>query len=280
MLRDEWMEYRRGQEKEHFARMHNSTDKLDSLLVVEVNTTELCNRTCVFCPRHDPEVYPNQHFHMTKRVARKVAQSLKDFNGYFTFSGFGENTMNPNIEEVLEEFSKVFPDQYIEMNTNGDLLTAQKCRDLFDAGLTMLLINLYDGPEQMSDFYYMTQFRDDQWMFRPHWDQSDYGLFINNRAGVVTWDTGLPQPGRPCYYTFSKMMVDWNGNVVFCPNDWNRTHIVGSLLHHDVRDVWFGKQMNDFRDRLVKGDRDFAPCNKCSMPGDLFGKERVEFYYK
>ena len=26
---------------------------------VELNVNELCNRTCVFCPRVDPKIYPN-----------------------------------------------------------------------------------------------------------------------------------------------------------------------------------------------------------------------------
>ena len=32
--------------------------------VVELNTTELCNRKCPFCPRVDPKTYPNQNIHM------------------------------------------------------------------------------------------------------------------------------------------------------------------------------------------------------------------------
>ena len=28
--------------------------------------------------------------------------------------------------------------------------------------------------------------------------------------------------GRPCFYPFYKMLVDWDGRVLFCSNDWGR----------------------------------------------------------
>jgi 2-iminoacetate synthase ThiH len=56
----DFLEHRKEQEKKHWAKK-NLLNPLDSILTVEINTTELCNRTCVFCPRNDPEVYPNRN---------------------------------------------------------------------------------------------------------------------------------------------------------------------------------------------------------------------------
>ena len=36
---------------------------------VELNVNELCNRTCVFCPRVDPKIYPNLNLHMDLELA-------------------------------------------------------------------------------------------------------------------------------------------------------------------------------------------------------------------
>ena len=58
----------------------NVSGLLDSILTVEVNTTELCNRTCVFCPRHDPEVFPNRNLHMTVKGANTIAEHLEKHN--------------------------------------------------------------------------------------------------------------------------------------------------------------------------------------------------------
>ena len=47
---------------------------------VELNVNELCNRTCIFCPRHDPKVYPNQNLHMSLDLADEIANQLSDVN--------------------------------------------------------------------------------------------------------------------------------------------------------------------------------------------------------
>ena len=50
----DFLDHRRQQEKKHWDKKVGDLNELDSILTVEINTTELCNRTCVFCPRHDP----------------------------------------------------------------------------------------------------------------------------------------------------------------------------------------------------------------------------------
>ena len=34
---------------------------LGYLRQIDVNITDLCNKTCSFCPRHNPEIYPNSN---------------------------------------------------------------------------------------------------------------------------------------------------------------------------------------------------------------------------
>ena len=69
------------------------------------------------------------------------------------------------------------------------------------------------------------------------------------------------------------MFVDWNGDVLFCSNDWGREHVVGNIMQDSLMNVWFGKPMKKIRQRLAKGDRSKSPCNKSSVDGTLFGKE-------
>ena len=73
--KDTFLEHRKNQEKSHFDNIDIS-DPLSSLLTVEINTTELCNRTCVFCPRHDRSVYPNRNLNMSLKTAEEIANNL------------------------------------------------------------------------------------------------------------------------------------------------------------------------------------------------------------
>ena len=72
-----FLAHRREQEAAHHNRLSNEElNPVNSILTVEVNTTELCNRTCVFCPRHDPEVFGNRNLHMTPKGAARIAKEL------------------------------------------------------------------------------------------------------------------------------------------------------------------------------------------------------------
>ena len=49
-----------------------------SLMIVDFMLTELCNRTCVFCPRAVD--YPNLNLHMNLKLFRKICTDLSDIN--------------------------------------------------------------------------------------------------------------------------------------------------------------------------------------------------------
>ena len=288
----DFLEHRREQEQRHWNKKSDELKPLDSILTVEINTTELCNRTCVFCPRHDPAVFPNRNLHLTVKGARTIAEELGEnqYSGKISFSGFGENLLNPNFVEIIKEFRFNLPMATIECNTNGDKLTEEYVERLYRAGLDLLYINLYDGIEQMTKFEEMLKnVREDMYKFRMHWgDFEKHGLILNNRSGVIDW-VGIEETditslqGKPCHYPFYKMFVDWNGDVLFCSNDWGREHVVGNLLQSTLHDVWFSKPMTKIRKKLMKGDRSHSPCNKCSVDGSLFGKpsfDLVSEYYE
>lgn len=278
-----FLEYRREQEKRHFER-NSTVDPLSSILTVEINTTELCNRKCVFCPRHDPKVFPNRNLHMTPDGARILADRLKDidYKGKVSLSGFGENLLNPYFIDIVNELAQKLPNAIIECNTNGDRLDYDYVVRLYKAGLNFLYINLYDGPEQYAKFdKIMNHFDPEQYKYRMHWSQADHGLILNNRSGTIDW-IGVDEvdvatlKGKPCHYPFYKMFVDWNGDVLFCSNDWGREHVVGNLFQSSVYDVWFSPIMRKIRNKLMKGNRDHSPCDKCSVDGTLFGKQSFE----
>lgn len=278
-----FLAYRRKQEREHMA-MADSVDPLSSILSVEINTTELCNRKCVFCPRHDPKVYPSRNIHMSPFGAGIIASKLTGvYRGKISLSGFGENLLNPVLPEIIAAFRQQLPDNIIECNTNGDWLDRATVDRIFGAGLTFLYINLYDGAHQIERFDRIMQGYEvnRQYRYRMHWDGADHGLVLNNRSGVIQWlgtdETDVASlRGTPCYYPFYKLFIDWNGDALFCSNDWGREHVIGNLMNDSLYDVWFSKPMRSIRRKLARGDRSQSPCDKCSVKGTLFGRESFE----
>ena len=287
---DSFLQYRKEQEKVHLDRIKNSKDPLDSILTVEINTTELCNRKCVFCPRFAAEVYPNRNLNMTVDTASKIATHLSDagYGGRISFSGFSENLLNKKFSEIIYAMKSKLPDSLLECNTNGDFLKPKVIMDLYNAGLTMLYINLYDGPDQVEGFVSMMEeagVSPNRYRLRAHYDLKDYGLKLNNRSGTIDWigfeDHDIDElKGKPCYYPFYKLFIDWNGDALFCSNDWGKERIIGNLAKQSLYDVWMSDDMKGIRSRLKKGDRSQSPCNKCSVKGTLFGKPSFDLINK
>ena len=282
---DSFLEHRRKQESDYFDSVDVS-NPLNSILTIELNTTELCNRTCVFCPRHDKEVYPNRNLNMSVEDAEKIAINLSNFNyqGKISFSGYSENFLNKKFHDIIHVMRKHLKDSLFECNTNGDFLNEEYAKKLFINGLDILYINLYDGVDQIEKFENIMKnanIDESKYSFRAHYSQKDYGLKLNNRGGNITWlgfeDSDIESlKGKPCNYPFYKLFVDWNGDVLFCSNDWGKESIVGNIVKEKLFDVWFSDKMYEIRKKLKNGKRDFSPCNKCSVDGQLFGKKSFD----
>ena len=289
MNEKEFLIYRQQQDRATVNAIKDQQDPMSSLLSVQFNTTELCNRTCVFCPRIDPKVYPNQNLHMSVDTIDKIAKDLASigFVGRVSLSGFGEPMLTQNFFQLIRALKQQLPNNVIDLNTNGDRLDEQNLVELFDSGVSMIYVNLYDGPEQQEQFVKLFDragISSTRYILRPHWPGS-YQLILNNRSGLVeNFITGcVDQPlKRNCYFPFSKAMIDWNGDLLLCPQDWGRNFVAGNLIQEHIRNVWLGDRMKHIRKKLAEQDRSTSPCNRCNTDGILtgeFGYQTLMQYY-
>jgi radical SAM protein with 4Fe4S-binding SPASM domain len=252
---------------------------------VELNVNELCNRTCVFCPRHDPKTYPNLNLHMDLSLAELIATQLESvgFKGIVNISGTGEATLTTYLPDIVKKFGD--RNIHIEIVTNGDFLKPKLISDLYSSGLKQLVVSMYDGPEQIEHFNNLFDecgIDKDLYTLRDRWydEDEDYGLIYTNRAGSMGEKLLFPHE-RPCYYPHYAAYIDWNGDVLLCCQDmYNRTVIFGNILEKKLVDIWVDKKLNDFRKKLVKGERTISPCNNCTANGMVFGENHSKLWSK
>ena len=250
---------------------------------VELNVNELCNRTCVFCPRVDPKTYPNQNLHMDIELASEISKQLLEvgFDGIVNISGTGEATLTKHLPLIVKKFGdkKI----HIEIVTNGDFLKPKLISDLYSSGLKQLVVSMYDGPEQIE--YFNNLFDEcgidkDLYTLRDRWydEDEDYGLIYTNRAGSMGEKLLSPHE-RPCYYPHYAAYIDWNGDVLLCCQDmYNRTVKFGNVKDKPLFDIWVDKKLTEFRDKLVVGDRSKSPCNNCNVNGMVFGESHSKLW--
>jgi radical SAM protein with 4Fe4S-binding SPASM domain len=255
---------------------------------LDLNLTERCNRSagspkaCVFCPRIDPDLYPNQNLNMSLGLAKKIGVELRalDYQGVVVLCGFGEPMLHPHLVDIVGHFAGL----RVEMVTNGDFLTPEKIEKLSVAGVSFFVVSLYDGPHQVADMHSRFAIAGrTNYLLRDRWhtEVDDFGLKLTNRGGTVT--AGNQPAGdvkRPCYYLAYQMTVDWQGDVLLCPQDWHKRVRFGNLNAQSLLEVWNGRAMRKRRAQLLAGRRREAPCHSCNADGTLHGYNHAEVWVK
>lgn len=255
------------------------TDLISTLQSVQLNPTEMCNRTCIFCPRHDPKLYRNSKNHMSVDLCRIIGQQLSElqFKGRIGFVGFGEPLLHPKLAECIRAIKQSgVKAQWIEVNTNGDFLTRDIIESLRDAGCTDIAVSMYDRDDSKK---YKIMFKDIdiRYVLRHHYDKKkNYNLELVDRIGILRGQLRLDNQ-RPCYIPFYKMFIDWDGSFLLCDQDWGRTTKRHNILDIGIKDFWIEK-LNDYRKNLAVSDRAAQhPCNSCNVNGTLQGKDSFDF---
>ena len=261
-------------------------DNLKGLTTIEICVTEICTRKCRFCPRSDSSVYPNQKLFMSKNTILNIANKcLEDgFEGDFHFSGFGESFTHPEFFELTSIFRDKVPNNFILVTTNGDLLNEKIINNVIKRNFNKVVVSCYDGEESKHKFIRLFEknafFNYDirELWFKPNEDVTSLisRNGFNNRAGSVNVELSNDHKSSQCFLPFYKLVIDWNGEVLLCCNDWKRAHKgFGNINKTSLKDIWYGEEFNKVRLNLIEGNRIGPACINCNVSGILIGKESV-----
>ena len=258
---------------------------------IEISESGTCNRKCSFCPRSAEDFEDIKEFIDTE-LFKKLINELNDYgySGTIRFSGFVEPLLDKNIFNLLNICKSKLEKSNIEMVTNGDVLNFNRLKKLFESGLDKLLISVYDGPEDVIKFEKLcnqANLKKDQYFIRHRYlpPEEDFGITLSNRAGMMAkaeykiseLNTSLK---KPCYYPSYTFFLDYNGDVLMCPHDWGKKNILGNLKDKSFKEIWLSKISNISRNKLLKADRDFSPCNVCDVTGTLIGVKHAQAWKK
>lgn len=266
---------------------HDARTGMPLFAKLELSLTGLCNRKCQFCPRSDASFFPNVNEHLSDALLHGMLDELAEagWRGTISLSGFGEPLLHPKIREIVRTIHRVLPHARMEMVSNGDRLTVSMARDLFDAGLHVLILSLYDNESQLVKFDALraeAQLRPDQMLLRVRYKppEEHHGLTLSNRAGTVDLSyLGIEKLTAPkthaCYYPHYSVFVEYDGTVLLCCNDWAKVSGCGKVGERTLLDIWSSHQMHQVRSALLAGDRSHQPCSGCNIDGTLMGREHA-----
>ena len=250
---------------------------------IELSLIDVCNRSCSFCPKSDDKVAPDTYQKMSKKLIDKLHNDLKKMNyrGSIALCGYGEPLLHKDIEYIVKKLSKVAS---VEIVTNGDPLNHRIIKKLYNANASRILISLYDGPQQIKKFKTMIKqsgVPEDFTILRDRWytKSENFGVKLTNRAGTIKTGNQIPNDVHTiCYYPSYQFLIDWNGDVFLCPQDWQRRQTMGNMMQEELFEIWNSKIMKKYRIDLLNGKRCNNPCKDCNAQGTLLGVNHAKIW--
>ncbi len=252
---------------------------------IELSLIDVCNRSCSFCPKSDDSVAPDTFNKMERVLIDKLTSDLikMNYSGTIALCGYGEPLLHKDILYITEKLSSA---SSVEIITNGDPLTSKLLKKIYDAKAHRVLVSMYDGPEQIEKFKKIIESSgvpEEFVILRDRWykEEKDFGVKLTNRAGTVKIGNQVDiNEHKTCYYPTYQFLIDWDGNVYLCPQDWQRKVAMGNVMQEEVFDVWTGKSFTKYRKNLLQGDRSSSPCNSCNANGCMLGAAHATSWRK
>lgn len=247
---------------------------------IQIQTISWCNRSCVFCPSGKFEV-PKRT--MDIGIYKKIMDELAtlSFEGRISPYLMNEATLDKRLPELVSIAKESCPKALIWVSTNGDLLNEERIVELFDLGLNVLLINLYDEEQLKEKIELVPRLIQNhkEISFSPLRSlrsspdskvitmRALIGLKADswtNRSGNVPGAKVILEPlKKPCPRPFRQMYINYLGEALLCCNDWRFEVRMGSLNKQSLVEIWNNNIYQKYRRHLSIGDRNIRLCDRC-----------------
>jgi radical SAM protein with 4Fe4S-binding SPASM domain len=226
---------------------------------LNIETIGICNRKCDFCFFH--ERFPKRESGiMSEKTYKRIIDDLSTikFKGRISPHSYGEPLLDRRLPMLMEYTRKKLPNCFIEISTNGDLLTAELFNKLIAKGVDYFIITNYDDEEKpylkfISEKYpyyvYLRNYKDFKKIDKA-------GRIFNKKL----------QYDIPCLQPSNQLVVNWKGDVVLCCCDFYGEYVMGNVNDSKLLDIYNSRKYLYYKNNLIKGQRSSIPiCKHCDF---------------
>ncbi len=264
--------------------------------IVQIESTNLCNAKCVFCPRD--EMHRRQGV-MDFDLFRKVVDECAALGiTHVRVHNYGEPFLDRQLVEKVR-YAKSKGIAEVGMISNGSLITEELARGMLEAGLDAINISVdasgkevfestrlhlkYDDvinnvrtiarlkqemgrthPKLILSFVRQNNSAEEQAFIR-EWSRIADKIHItdlHNWAGTLNATSDV---NYPCYRLWLTFTVLWDGRVSMCCADFDGRHIMGDLRTQSIAEVWNSPLYRAARrQHLESGGPEI--CRSCDLP--------------
>jgi MoaA/NifB/PqqE/SkfB family radical SAM enzyme len=264
--------------------------------IVQIETTNICNAKCVFCPRDEMR---RPQGVMDDDLFRKVADECAALGiGHVRLHNYGEPFVDRRlVEKIAYVKGRGMPE--VGLISNGSLLTEEVARGVVGAGLDAINISVDAAGREIfeqtrvglsyekviANIERLVRIRDEAGSRRPRlilsfvrrsnsddersfierWRQVADKIHVtdlHNWAGTLG---GAAGGGFPCYRPWLTFTVLWDGRVALCCADFDGRVTLGDMRTSTLGDIW---NSDTYRRVRLEHLRDGGPmiCRSCDLP--------------
>lgn len=252
--------------------------------IIHLETRSRCNGTCEFCPASIISD-TREDIYMTDELILKIIDELAGLGFYNRLSFYNNN--EPFLDERIFEIVKIarekLPKAYLELKSNGIILTTEKILKIFNAGIDMLYINYYSNNGENEIQNNIKEIKNDLGKirrFKGHLEEDKYfsrikiylrstNKIVGSRAGNSPNKKYNKKPlKKMCFRPFEMLTISPEGNVSVCSEDFFYTINMGNIKEQSLLEIWKSNYWNELRYKLIIGERNCTnACSKCDYLG-------------
>jgi radical SAM protein with 4Fe4S-binding SPASM domain len=264
--------------------------------IVQIESTNLCNAKCVFCPRD--EMHRRQGV-MDMELFQKVVDECAALGiTHVRVHNYGEPFLDRQLVDKVR-YAKERGIAEVGMISNGSLITEALARGMIEAGLDAINISVdASGKESfertrvhleyetvIGNIRTLARLRHEMGRKRPklilsfvrQGNTADEQAFIDewrtiadkihvtdlhNWAGTLNAKSDV---NFPCYRIWLTFTVLWDGRVSLCCADFDGRHILGDVRTSTISEIWNSPAyLAVRRQQLQDGGPEI--CRSCDLP--------------
>lgn len=231
---------------------------------VEIEINSHCNKKCSYCPNSKFDRIENGF--ISDDLFQKIIGQLADFQfkGRISFSFYNEPLLNKKLGSYVEKTKKYLPETFLELYTNGSLLTQSLIKQLISCGVNRFTITKHEDVNDSKLEEILSTLSSDDLSKIKYQNFND--IKLTNRGGT------LPHLGNnektiflPCKIPEKVLTITMEGNVLPCFEDYFQKNEMGNVNDRHINDIWNSSKYVEFRKNLSKGLRHkYEACKDCN----------------
>ena len=272
---------------------------------VDIGVTNACNSDCIMCPHSKLTNIGTMDMKLYKKIIdncaklkikdivlsffgeplldRTLIEKIKYAKGkrinvsfYSNASLLNESWAKKLIESGLDQITISFDGYSKEVYekirrglkfevVKNNILNLMKLKTKLKAKnpkINLVLVELEENKHEIKKFY-------GEW--KNHVESiniinmGNWAGKINKKGTKESFHFNYKVKRKPCALIWQKMVVDWNGDVVLCCDDWNHSIILGNLKKQTIEEIWKGEKLREIRKAHLEGKFYKIPiCTKCN----------------